>query len=113
MPWCKLEKIRFGMPDSGLKTADFDYELPPELIAQHPAKERDASRLLVLHRASGKIEHRSFSDLPEYLAPADVLVLNDTRVFPARLTGTLSGGAAFEALLVRRLEGPRAAGSSA
>ena len=107
MPWCKLEKIRFGMPDSGLRTADFDYELPPELIAQHPAKERDASRLLVLHRASGKIEHRSFSDLPEYLSSTDLLVLNNTRVFPARLTGTLSGGAAFEALLVRRLEGPR------
>lgn len=65
----------------------FDYELPPHLIAQHPVDRRDASRLMVLHRASGTIEHRLFTDLPRYLERGDLLVLNDTRVLPARLIG--------------------------
>lgn len=68
-----------------LKTADFDYQLPTELIAQVPAPNRDRSRLLVLHRESGRIEHGLFSDLPAYLQPGDVLVINDTKVIPARL----------------------------
>lgn len=68
-----------------LKTADFDYQLPPELIAQVPTPDRDKSRLLVLHRDSGRIEHCLFSDLPAHLRPGDVLVINDTRVIPARL----------------------------
>jgi len=72
----------------GLKVADFDYDLPRELIAQHPLPERDLSRMMVLHRASHQIEHRRFRDLPEYLEPGDLLVLNDTRVIPARLVGT-------------------------
>lgn len=86
---------------SPVKTSDFQYDLPPELIAQQPAAERDASRLLVLHRSTGRIEHRSFRDLVEYLAPGDVMVLNDSRVIPARLRGIKEGGGArVEMLLV-------------
>ena len=80
---------------------DLAYELPEELIAQYPAKERDASRMLVLRRGSGDIEHRGFIDLKEYLSPGDLLVLNDTRVIPARLIGRKPTGGAFELLLVR------------
>lgn len=68
-----------------MRASDFDYSLPAELIAQTPAPRRDQSRLLVLHRAQGQITHRSFLDLPEYFAPGDLLVLNDSRVLPARL----------------------------
>jgi len=73
---------------------DFDFLLPPELIAQTPARQRDQSRLLVLDRASGNLSHRRFSDLLEYLRPGDLLVLNDSKVIPARLraTNTASGG---------------------
>ena len=70
-----------------MKTSDFDYELPPELIAQAPAERRDASRMMVLHRDTQTWEHRHFSDLPDYLAPDDLLIANDTRVIPARLFG--------------------------
>jgi S-adenosylmethionine:tRNA ribosyltransferase-isomerase len=70
-----------------MRTADFDYVLPHELIAQQPAPQRDQSRLLTLHRNSGKIEHRHFRDLPGYLRQGDVLVLNNSRVIPARLRG--------------------------
>jgi len=70
-----------------MRTADFDYELPPELIAQVPAPQRDQSRLLVLHRQSGQLEHRRFHDLPGYLRSGDLLVLNNSRVIPARLRG--------------------------
>lgn len=86
-----------------MKTADFDYILPKELIAQHPAEKRDSSRLLVLHRTSGAIEHRVFSDLAEYLGHGDVLVLNDTRVIPARLQGKRESGGTVNVLLVREL----------
>lgn len=86
----------------------FDYHLPPERIAQSPARPRDSSRLLVLHRDSGAMEHRIFRDLPEYLRPGDVLVVNDTRVLPARLIGRRRGsGGKVELLLLRRLEGER------
>src|SRR5665213_618649 len=68
-----------------MRSSDFDYLLPPELIAQTPAPRRDQSRLLVLDRASRQITHRSFLDLPEYFAPNDLLVLNDSRLIPARL----------------------------
>ena len=68
-----------------VRTKDFDFELPPELIAQQPAPTRDESRLMVLHRQSGNIEHRRFKDLVEYIKPGDALVLNDSRVIPARL----------------------------
>src|SRR5262245_52035115 len=65
----------------------FDYHLPPHLIAQHPCAERDQSRLMLLRRAAGGIEHHGFAELPDLLSPGDLLVLNDTRVLPARLIG--------------------------
>ena len=70
-----------------MRTADFDFDLPPALIAQTPAPQRDESRLLVFHRGSGQIAHRQFRDLLEYLRPGDVLALNNSRVIPARLRG--------------------------
>lgn len=81
--------------------SDFDYALPPDLIAQHPVEPRDAARLLVVDRATGRLEHRIFRDLPEYLRPDDVLVINDTRVIPARLRARKSTGGAVEVLLLR------------
>jgi S-adenosylmethionine:tRNA ribosyltransferase-isomerase len=71
----------------GMRTADFDYELPEGLIAQTPVKPRDSSRLLVLDRAAGSLQHRRFCDLPGFLSAGDVMVFNDSRVFPARLYG--------------------------
>lgn len=88
----------------GLRTGDFDYDLPPDRIAQRPAPRRDESRLLVLDRAHEGCVHRLFRDLPEHISPGDVLVLNETRVFPARLRGTVRGRR-VEALLVRPDEG--------
>jgi S-adenosylmethionine:tRNA ribosyltransferase-isomerase len=70
-----------------MKVADFDYELPPELIAQEPAERRDGARMLVLDRAARTFEHRRFADLPAYLRANDLLVANDTRVIPARVFG--------------------------
>jgi len=84
--------------------AAYDYPLPPELVAQEPLARRDASRLLVLDRASGAIAHRTFSDLPELLRPGDLLVTNRSRVFPARLLGRRAAGGLAEILLVRRTE---------
>lgn len=85
--------------------SDFDYNLPPELIAQRPAEPRDSSRLMVLHRQSGRIEHRVFSDITDYLGPKDLLVLNNTKVIPARLLGRKAGtGAEVEILLLRPAE---------
>ena len=88
-----------------MRTADFDYALPPELIAQTPAEPRDRSRLLVLERATGAITHRDrFTDIAGYLRQGDLLVLNDTRVLPARLRGaTGPQDAGVELLLLRRL----------
>lgn len=84
-----------------MRTDDFDFELPPDLIAQHPAPNRDESRLLVLHRPGNRIEHRCFPDLLEYLRPGDVLVLNNSRVIPARLRGVnAKTGGKFELLLL-------------
>ena len=74
-----------------MKTKDFYYNLPEELIAQHPVKERDNSRLLVLDKKTGDIEHKYFKDIIQYLNPGDTLVLNDTRVLPARLYGNRVG----------------------
>jgi S-adenosylmethionine:tRNA ribosyltransferase-isomerase len=70
----------------GARTSDYEYDLPPELIATHPAARREESRLLVYHRADDRVEHRHFYDLPEYLGPDDLLVLNDSKVRPAALT---------------------------
>jgi len=80
---------------------DFDYELPPELIAQEPLPERDASRLLVLDRRSGETSHRAFAELPDLLAAGDLLVVNRSRVIPARLLGRRAKGGEAEILLVR------------
>ncbi len=86
-----------------MRTDDFDYSLPPELIAQTPVEPRDASRLMVVHRDSGQIEHRIFRDIGEYLRPGDLLVLNQTRVLPARLFGRKAGtGGKVELLLLNR-----------
>lgn len=85
-----------------MRTDDFDYELPSGLIAQRPAEPRDSCRLLVVDRASGQMDHRVFSDLPEYLREGDLLVANDTRVLPARLKGSKAEtGGAVEVLLLR------------
>jgi S-adenosylmethionine:tRNA ribosyltransferase-isomerase len=84
-----------------MRTADFHFDLPPELIAQQPAARRDGSRLLILHRKDGKVEHRRFPELPEFFQPGDVLVLNDSRVIPARLHGVnIKTGGQFEMLLL-------------
>lgn len=89
-----------------MKTAAFDYELPPELIAQEPPADRAGARMLVLRRASGACQLRRFRDLASFLRPGDCLVLNDTRVIPARLFGQKEGGGArIEALLLSE-EGP-------
>ena len=84
-----------------MRTADFHFELPPELIAQQPAPRRDQSRLLVLHRQDHRLEHRQFQDFPSYLRAGDVLVLNNSRVLPARLHGrNARSGGQFEILLL-------------
>jgi len=86
-----------------VETSDFDYLLPPERIAATPAPKRDDARLLVLERGRGSRKHARFSDLLAYLPPRALLVLNDTRVFPARLRGRKPSGGAFELLLTRRV----------
>ena len=83
-----------------MKTSDFDFELPQELIAQTPLERRDASRLLTLDKVTGETRHMHFYDLPSLLRPGDCLVLNDSRVLPARLIGRRSGGGACEVLLL-------------
>jgi S-adenosylmethionine:tRNA ribosyltransferase-isomerase len=95
-----------------LPTAAFDYELPPERIAQFPSERRDESRLLVLDRATGRTAHRVFRDIVDYLAPGDALVLNETRVFPARLLGRKTTGARVELLLIRPVPAHSVSGSS-
>lgn len=85
-----------------MKTSDFDYELPEELIAQTPLKDRSSSKLLVMDRFTGELEHKHFSDITEYLHKGDVLVINDTKVIPARLMGTKEDtGAVIELLLLK------------
>ena len=86
-----------------MKTSDFDYELPEELIAQTPVEPRDHSRLLVYHRKDGSIEHKHFYDVIDELNPGDALVINETRVIPARLLGVKDDtGVPVEVLLLRR-----------
>jgi S-adenosylmethionine:tRNA ribosyltransferase-isomerase len=87
-----------------MNVSDFDFDLPPALVAQDPPAERGASRLLALDRATGRTSHHAFADLPNLLKAGDVLVVNDTRVFPARLIGTrLPGGGAAECFLISRV----------
>ena len=88
-----------------LKTSDFYFDLPQELIAQDPLEDRSASRLLVLHRETGAVEHHTFKEITQFLRPGDCLVLNNTKVLPARLLGTKENtGAAIEVLLLKRRE---------
>jgi S-adenosylmethionine:tRNA ribosyltransferase-isomerase len=81
---------------------DFDYQLPEALIAAFPSREREGSRLLVIRRATGEIIHSAFADLGDFLAAGDLLVLNDTKVFPARLLGSKDSGGKVEVLLLER-----------
>lgn len=91
-----------------MKTEDFYYDLPEELIAQHPLKERAQSRLMILDRKTGEIEHRHFKDILDYLNSGDCLVLNDTKVIPARLFGSREGKKeSIEFLLLKRVEGDK------
>ena len=90
-----------------MKTSDFDYNLPPELIAQEPSAVRDGCRLLIMDRVSGALEDRIFRDIGDYLRPGDLLVANETRVLPARLLGAKRGtGGAAEVFLLRETGGP-------
>ena len=92
-------------PSRALRTDDFDYELPRELIAQAPAEPRDSCRMLVLHRDTGAVEFKTFRDIVDYLEPGDLLVANQTRVMPARLVGHKPGtGGVAECLLTNRRE---------
>ncbi|HEX7043967.1 MAG TPA: tRNA preQ1(34) S-adenosylmethionine ribosyltransferase-isomerase QueA [Burkholderiales bacterium] len=91
-----------------MRKSDFRYELPPELIAQYPAEERTAARLLGLGRAAGELHELRFADLPQLLRAGDLLVMNDTRVIPARLYGTKPTGGRIEALIERLLDERRA-----
>lgn len=90
-----------------MKTHDFYYDLPEELIAQTPLQQRDASRLMVLDRQTGAVSHQHFYDIIRYLNPGDCLVMNDSRVLPARLLGHRPSGGAVEVLLLRDLGGKR------
>ena len=91
-----------------MKLEDFDYYLPEELIAQTPLVKRDESRLLVLDKETGEVEHKKFYDIIDYLTPGDTLVLNDTKVLPARLIGTKEEtGAVIEILLLKNIEGDK------
>jgi len=91
------------MPDASEQTAGYDFDLPASQIAQHPLARRDASRLMVVDRASGSIAHRVFSEVADLIAPEDVLVVNRTRVLKARLLGTRASGAPAELLLLKPL----------
>ena len=91
------------MSEPRLRVDDFDYDLPERAIAQTPAEPRDASRLLVMERSTGAVEHARFRDIGRWLTPDDLLVVNDSRVIPARLRGTRPGGGAAEILVLRQL----------
>ena len=88
-----------------MKVSDFNYDLPEELIAQHPYDKRDEARLMVMDRQKQKIEHKVFRDVIDYLEPGDCLVINDTKVIPARLYGKKDTGANVEVLLLKRIDG--------
>ena len=90
-----------------MKKSDFYYDLPEELIAQTPLEKRDSSRLLLLDKNTGTLEHRHFYELPDFLRPGDCLVMNDSRVLPARLIGTRPTGGSIELVLLRDLGGNR------
>ena len=85
-----------------MRLEEFDYSLPEELIAQKPAAVRDLSRMMVVNRQTGRIDLGAFRDLPDHLGPGDVVVVNDSRVFPARLVGKKETGGLIEILLLAR-----------
>lgn len=87
-----------------MKLTDFDYQIPTDRIAQYPLAERDSSRLFVLHKHTGRFEHKIFSSIVDYLHAGDVLVLNDTRVIPVRLCGIKPSGGKAEITLLKELE---------
>jgi S-adenosylmethionine:tRNA ribosyltransferase-isomerase len=91
------------MHSLGERTSDYDFDLPPDQVAQRPLERRDASRLMVVNRADDSIEHRTFADIADLIAPQDVLVVNRTRVCRARLLGTRASGAPAELLLLKSL----------
>ncbi len=95
-----------------LPTSAFDYALPSGLIARYPAERRDESRLMVVDRATGSITDHIFRDLPDFVPAGDAVVLNETRVIPARLVGTRAGGGAAEVLLLRPWAERECSGSS-
>ena len=87
-----------------MKLSEFNFEFPQELIASHPAENRDEARLMVIHRKTGQIEHRQFKDIIEYFEEGDAMVINDSKVFPARLYGSKEKtGAKIEVFLLREL----------
>src|SRR5512136_1004361 len=88
-----------------MKIEEFDYTLPSSLIAQYPSPQRGESSLMIIHRSEGTIDHRTFRDLPNYLNPGDLLVMNNTRVFPARLIGKKETGGKVEILLISPTNG--------
>ena len=99
------EKIINERPKTSLSTSDFYYDLPEELIAQFPSEKRDGCRLMVLDKSGGEPSHKIFSDVIDYLNPADILVVNSSKVIPARLIGkTEKTGSEIELLLLRILE---------
>ena len=90
-----------------MRTEEFDYPLPPSLIAQYPSPQRGETSLMVLHRRNGLIEHRIFQDILQYFNPGDLLVMNNTRVLPARLIGNKETGGRVEILLIPSWNGTR------
>ena len=87
-----------------MKLSNFDFNLPPELLAEYPTENRDEARLMVIHRDSGNIEHRLFKDLVDYFGEGDVMIINNTKVFPARMYGNKEKtGAKIEVFLLREL----------
>jgi S-adenosylmethionine:tRNA ribosyltransferase-isomerase len=101
-------KEKAGEPEiPNMRIEEFNYALPPSLIAQYPSPRRGESRLMILHRGQGAIEHREFRDLTDYLHPGDLLVMNNTRVLPARLIGTKETGGRCEVLLIPSWNGNR------
>lgn len=96
--------IRNRLPDTTLVASDFNYELPQEFIAQSPVSPRDGARLMIVDRKTGELSHRIFRDITEYISPGDVLVINDTKVIPARLFGVKdSTGIVVETLMLRQI----------
>ena len=87
-----------------MKVEDFNYHLPPEHIAQHPSEKRDHSKMMVINKANKSITHRQFKDITDYIKPDDLIVINNTKVIPARVFGTKETGANIEIFLIQCAE---------